>query len=107
MNFTKAVSGFDVNDITVSGGTKGTFTTVSGSQYTLIVNTVNNENYTGTVQVAANVATDVAGNANTASNAVSIYVDRKPPAISTVTPNTTGPTSGEITLTITANDSGV
>jgi hypothetical protein len=96
-----------VNDITISGGTKGTFLMISGSQYTLVVYTLNNENYTGTVQVAAGVATDGAGNGNTASNEVSIYVDRKAPIITSVTPSPTSPTSGGVTLTVNAEDSGV
>jgi hypothetical protein len=96
-----------VNDITISGGTTGAFSPGSGNQYTLVVNTLDNENYTGTVQVAANVATDGAGNGNTVSNEVSIYVDRKALIIISVTPSTTSLTSGGVTLTVNASDSGV
>src|SRR2546430_10037564 len=35
--FSEAVTGFDATDITVGGGTKGTFTAVSSTVYTLAV----------------------------------------------------------------------
>jgi hypothetical protein len=73
----------------------------------LIVHTLADDNYTGTVQVAANVATDTAGNSNTASNVETIYVDRKVPTITDVTSNMPDPTSGAVTLTINASDTGV
>ncbi|WP_390521857.1 Ig-like domain-containing protein, partial [Vibrio fortis] len=34
--FSEAVTGFTADDITVSGGSKGTFTAVSGTVYTLV-----------------------------------------------------------------------
>jgi hypothetical protein len=44
--FSEAVTDFDATDITVSGGDKETFAKVSDSQYTLVVTTLDNENYT-------------------------------------------------------------
>jgi hypothetical protein len=46
IEFSEAVTDFDATDITVSGGNKETFAKVSDSQYTLVVTTLDNENYT-------------------------------------------------------------
>jgi hypothetical protein len=64
--FSEAVTGFDINDVTISAGTKGAFTTVSSSQYTLAV-TMPTGTGSLTTDVAAGAATDAAGNANTAA----------------------------------------
>ena len=55
------VTGFVTGDVTVSGGTKGTFTAVNGSSYTLTVTPSGNASVV--VTVAADAATD--GGANT------------------------------------------
>src|SRR5262249_25148338 len=54
--FNEAVSGFDASDVTVSNATKGTFTSLNGSTYTLVLTP--DANFTGnvTVDVAASVA---------------------------------------------------
>ncbi len=54
-NFSKTVTGFTTDDITVTGGTKGAFAG-SGSQYTLVVTPTGGVNVV--VTVAANAATD-------------------------------------------------
>ena len=59
--FGAAVTGFDAPDVTVSGGTKGTFTTVSPTQYTLAVTPTSNSSGTIAVSVAADAATAVSG----------------------------------------------
>ncbi len=64
--FSEAVTGFDAADITLSAGTKGTFTTVTTSKYTLSVSPpVGTGTYT--LDVAAAAATDLAGNNSTAA----------------------------------------
>ena len=65
--FSEAVSGFSVDDIKITGGSKGTFSKISDSVYTLLVSPTNNARETITVDVAAKVASDVAGNNNTAA----------------------------------------
>ncbi|TVU54826.1 MAG: hypothetical protein EA414_04885 [Arthrospira sp. PLM2.Bin9] len=60
--FSEAVTDFTVDDITVTNGTAGELTTVSPSQYTLLVTP--NLNFEGnlTVGVAPEAATDAVGN---------------------------------------------
>ena len=50
------MTGFVTGDVTVTGGSKGTFTAVNGSSYTLAVTPTNGSNVV--VTVAANSATD-------------------------------------------------
>jgi hypothetical protein len=64
-NFSEAVTGFDASDVIISSGTKGTFTTVSSTQYTLSVSPTSNT--TIFMNVATGAATDAAGNASTAA----------------------------------------
>ncbi len=54
--FSEDVTGFVTGDVTVTGGTKGTFTAVSGTTYRLVVTPTNGSNVT--ITVAANSATD-------------------------------------------------
>ena len=66
--FSEPVNGFTASDITVSGGTKGTFTGSDGdSTYTLVVTPTPNSAGTITLDVGANAVTDAAGNPNTAA----------------------------------------
>ena len=66
--FSKAITGFTADDVTVSAnGTKGAFTAVSERVYTLVVEPQANTSGTLSVSVPADVATDVAGNTNAAS----------------------------------------
>ena len=60
--FSEAVTDFTVDDINVTNGTAGELTTVSPSEYTLLVTP--NPNFEGnlTVEVAPEAATDAAGN---------------------------------------------
>jgi hypothetical protein len=60
--FSEAVSGFDADDVTVTNGTKGTFTAVDAYTYTLAVTPDADEEGTLTVDVAASAAQDAAGN---------------------------------------------
>ena len=67
--FSEAVNGFVVGDITVGNGTASSFTATSTSVYTALITPT----ATGavTVDIAANVATDGAGNGNTAATRAS------------------------------------
>jgi len=65
--FTEAVTGFIADDVTVTGGTKGTFTmATNGLSATMVVAPTANASGTITAEVAASKFSDVAGNANTA-----------------------------------------
>ena len=61
------MTGFTAADVDVVGGTKGTFTAVDGDTYTLVVTPDANFEGNLTVDVAANVAADLAANGNTAA----------------------------------------
>jgi hypothetical protein len=58
---------FTTDDIAVAGGTKGTFTRVSGTSATLVVTPTANSTGTIDITVAASKFADVAGNLNTAT----------------------------------------
>ena len=70
ITFSEDVTGFATGDITVANGTKVTFATVSASVYTQTI--VPNAGATVTVDVAAGVCKDLAGNDNTAATQVSV-----------------------------------
>ncbi|QGJ71543.1 Hypothetical protein PBC10988_32500 [Planctomycetales bacterium 10988] len=86
--FSEEVIGFDASDIMVTGGAKGTFTTVDGDSYTLEI-TPDEEDGDVTVTVADGVAQDGAMNDNVGDSA-------------TVTYNATEPTP----LIVTGTDAG-
>ena len=64
--FSEAVSGFSAAGINVDNGSKGTFTAVSSTSYTLVVTPTASSSGNVTIDVAASAATDAAGNGNTA-----------------------------------------
>ncbi len=72
---------FAAGDITVTGGTAGAFTRVSGSQATLVVTPTANATGTMGVSVAAGRFTDIAGNANTATASGQQAYDTVIPAV--------------------------
>ncbi|MDB5337539.1 MAG: hemagglutinin/hemolysin-related protein, partial [Planctomycetaceae bacterium] len=92
--FTETVTGFDVNDVNVTNGTKGAFTTVDGDTYSLVINAVADGNIS--VGVNGNAALDAALNGNTAANAV-VTSDRTPPTL-VITPNGTPTNAASITF---------
>ncbi len=99
--FSEDVTGFTTDDITVTNGTKGTFSG-SGKTYTLVV--TNTGTTTQTVKVDANKCTDAAGNVNAASNTVTITVDRTAPTVN-ITADKTSPTNASsITYTFTFSE---
>ncbi|WP_293751138.1 Ig-like domain-containing protein, partial [Limnohabitans sp. Rim8] len=71
--FSEAVTSFDASDVAVpQGTTKGTFTAVSSTNYTLVVTPPGStSDQLFTVNVAAEAAIDVAGNASTAATQLS------------------------------------
>jgi hypothetical protein len=75
---------FDRTDITVTGGTAGAFTRISGSQATLVMTPTVNTNGTMTVAVAAGRFTDLAGNANAAAATGSKAYDVRIPTAPTI-----------------------
>ena len=80
--FSEDVTGFTVDDITVTGGTKGTFTDLGGGVYTLAVTPTANTN-AGliTVTVADGAATDAGGNDIVGASASQAYDTANPTVV--------------------------
>ncbi len=91
ITFSEPVIDFTIEDITIINGTKETLSG-SGSNYILTVTTSASQNDTQTVNIVAGACTDEAGNNNSASNTVSITIDRVAPS-ATITSNKTRPTN--------------
>ena len=64
---------FTVDDITVTGGTKGAFTRVNGTSATLVVTPTPNSTGTINVSVAAGAALDAKGNGSAASSSQQLF----------------------------------
>ncbi len=101
--FDEAVTGFADTDVVVANGTKGTFTAVSSTQYTLVVTPTDGFEGNVTVDVAANVANDVAGNGNVVATQNVQAVDTKEPSV-TITDNGGTTATGDITYTFTFDE---
>ncbi|MFD2450894.1 Ig-like domain-containing protein [Ideonella paludis] len=74
---------FTADDVVVTGGTKGTFTTVSTTQATLVVTPTANNAGTLDVSVAAGKFADAANNANTAAASATQAYNTVPPVTKT------------------------
>ncbi|RUX41956.1 adhesin [Mesorhizobium sp. M7A.F.Ca.US.014.04.1.1] len=80
--FSEPVTGFVTSDIVVGGGTKGTFTAVSSTVYTLdVIPTANTQAGIITVDVAAGAANDAASNGNTVAIQATQAYDTKAPTV--------------------------
>ena len=103
--FSEAVNGFTVDSVNVTGASKGTFTAVSASEYTLLVSPTANAKGSLTVSVANTGVKDSAGNALGGvadySQAYDTTVDNMVPTVTaTVTDNVPGTANGPVTYTI-------
>ena len=93
--FSEDVNDFVVGDITVGNGTAGSFTAVDGNTYTAqITPTVEG---TVTIDVGSSVATDDAGNNNTAASQASTQYDITAPTVQIQ--NAPADTNGAFTAT--------
>ncbi|KOF01761.1 hypothetical protein OB69_15550 [Roseivirga seohaensis subsp. aquiponti] len=91
--FSEDVSGFDVNDISVTNGTAGSFSATSASVYTAKITPSADGQVT--VGVAANKTTDIAGNNNTAATSINVTNDETAPSLVSATKDS----DTQITLT--------
>ena len=89
--FTEAVTGFVVGEITLGNATASNFTVTSTTVYTALITPT--ANGAVTVDVAADVATDAAGNGNTAATRASSTYTMPVPTI-TIAAGTTPVTEG-------------
>ncbi|MGI9405263.1 MAG: Ig-like domain-containing protein [Hyphomicrobiaceae bacterium] len=89
--FSEDVTGFALGNIAVDGGTASDFATVSASVYTATI-TPDNPDSDVTIDVAADVAEDPAGNFNTAAAPVTIRfaIDAVAPTVVITAPATAG-----------------
>ena len=108
--FDEPVTGFAIGDITVANGTKGTFTAVSSTVYTLVVTPTAGFEGNVTVDVAAGVVVDAANNGNTAATGSVQAVDMKAPGVTindVATDNIIDSTEQAATVTVTGtNETG-
>ncbi len=98
IQFTEDVTGFALSDITVGNGTASNFTTVDGRTYTADITSDGNGNIT--IDVAANVAQDAAGNNNTAASQVVTLLDTVVPQVSILNAPAIVNTTSPYTVTI-------
>ncbi|WP_305983636.1 Ig-like domain-containing protein, partial [Roseivirga thermotolerans] len=97
--FSEDVSGFELEDISVTNGTASDFATVSADVYTATISP--SAEGLVTVAVAANVAADLAGNLNTAATSISITHDQTAPQVLSVRlEDSPGKESQEITYRV-------
>lgn len=100
--FSEPVTGFDASDITVTNGTKGI---LSGSGLSYSINVTPSVQGTVTVNVAAGVVTDAAGNLNSAATQLSrSYITV--PGAPTISAVTTGNGQASVAFTAPASNGG-
>ncbi len=71
--FSEDVTGFETADVTVTGGTKGDFTVVSATEYTLVVTPDGSEDVV--VTVAQDAAADAVGNTGPAGQSIVVVAE--------------------------------
>ena len=98
IEFSEAVDGFEASDVTVSNGTAALSGT--GSSYSAVVTPSSSGPVT--VDVAAGVAHDAAGNGNSAAAQYAVAADLDPPSVSLSGP--AGPVTAAFTVTITFSE---
>ena len=98
ITFSKAVTGFTTGDITVTNGSLGT---LSGSGSTYTINVTPASEGTVTVNVAAGLAIDSAGNSNTAATQLSRTYDNGAPSVTITSTAASVTNTSPIPVTIT------
>ena len=96
IDFDENMSGFTVEDISVVNGSLTDFQTINATSYTVQVDATGEASVS--VDIAAGVATDSAGNGNTQSNTFSISYDDVKPSVTIGGPS--GTTATAFTATI-------
>ena len=99
--FSEAVTGFVVGDIALSNASASNFTAISATVYTALVTPTTDGAVT--IDLAANVAQDVAANGNTAATQFSIIADLTSPTV-TITSSAANPINGAFLTTVTFSE---
>ena len=108
VSFTEGVVGFTAGDVSVSNGTVSNFVAVDRSHYTFHVSPTSDG--TVTINIAAGVATDAAGNPNKVATPVSFVSDRTAPAITinpSVAKNANGWNNTDVTVSYSVAEANV
>ncbi|MBO6797778.1 Ig-like domain-containing protein [Maricaulis sp.] len=101
ISFSEVVSGFAIGDLVVGNGSAGSLATADNMTFTANVRPTSGG--TVTVDVAAGVAQDAAGNDNTAAAQFSIENDETPPGV-VITSAASDPVSGVFSVSITFDE---
>ncbi len=104
VTFSEDVTGFDASDLNLSGGTIASFTANSPSAYTIRVTPDNPSAGNIFVNVAENVAQDLASNGNTAATELEFTVDQVSPVLTIDTGLPSGTTNAAYTATFTFSE---
>ena len=99
--FSEAVTGFDVEDITVGNGAASAFTSVSTTVYTATITPTADGDVT--IDISANVAQDAATNENTAATQYSVLYDATNPTVA-ITTNAPDPVNVPFDITVTFSE---
>ena len=100
VTFTEAVSGLELSDFALTNGSASNLSGSDANYTVLIVPTSDGE---VTVSLAEGVATDAAGNANTASNLFTVDADITAPGV-TLASGSPDPVAGAFTLDVTFSE---
>ena len=103
ITFSESVTGFEKSDVTVGNGTITAFSG-SGASYTATIKPT--ATGTVTVDVPANVATDAAGNGNTAASQFSVLADLTRPTVTITGPTDAQNSAFDVTITFSENVTG-
>ena len=107
ITFTESVSGFEQSDLSVSGTAAATVTAWSTTDDTVFTATITpTTSGDVVVSVIADLATDAAGNNNTASDSQTVTVDMMPPEVSISVPEGVQNTAFDVVITFTESVSG-
>ncbi len=102
ITFTEAVSDFEQSDLTLSGTATASITAWTTTDNTVFTATITPTTGGGVnSSVAAGVATDAAGNNNTAAEVLTVDVDMIPPDVSISVPEGSHNTPFDVTITFT------
>jgi len=101
VTFSEVVTGFALADITATNATLSILNQTNSTTYTVLVTAA--ANGTVTLNVPANIADNIAGNGNAASNTISYSHDGTAPAITSVNVPANGTYNSGDVLTFTAN----
>ena len=102
--FSEAVNDFTVDDVVVTNGTKRAFTQINPSLYTLAVTPISGFEGNITVNVAANVVTDIYGNSNVSATQSVQAIDTKAPTATITMSNSSLKAGKTSTVTITFSE---